>query len=119
MPSRRSRQGRGAGGGEEAGTHTHLMSECRCSAVQASGQLPSLHLRATVRYSSRLANPTVTSPLADGSRHQHRRRHLRGEGARAPHLSGAAPQQRQGVPLHHQGERGRITGPAVGRRTRR
>ncbi len=54
------------------------MSECRCNRRHADGQLPSLHFRATVRYSSSEAKPTVTHALALGNRRQARRRHLQG-----------------------------------------
>lgn len=57
-------------------TYTQSMSECRCSRRHADGQLPSLHLRATVRYSSSEAKPTVTHALALGNRRHARRRHL-------------------------------------------
>ena len=75
-----------------------------CTRRQNSGYSPSVHFRATVRYSSRLAKPTVTQALALGNfRHalrrslqdvrqrvtcqavgaEHSRRHVRDVGARS------------------------------------
>jgi hypothetical protein len=49
------------------GAYTQSTLDCMCTRRQNSGYSPSVHFRATVRYSSRLAKPTVTQALALGN----------------------------------------------------
>jgi hypothetical protein len=58
-------------------TYTQSTLECMWTSRQTSGHSPSVHFRASVRYSSRLPKPTVTQALALGNCRHALRRHLR------------------------------------------